>query len=156
MKLATLCYVRYNGRTLMLLRNKKTGDIHLGKWNGLGGKLAPGETPEECVIREVKEESGLTIYEPSLRGVLTFPQFDKDEDWYVFVFVADRFSGTLISCDEGQLEWIENSKLFELNLWAGDYYFLSALTEGSFFSGKFVYKNKLLIDHELVIHHTSY
>ena len=75
--LATLCYVRHSGRTLMLHRIKKEKDMHEGKWNGLGGKMLDGETPEECVIREVREESGLTIKNPKLRGILTFPKFEK-------------------------------------------------------------------------------
>ncbi len=90
---ATLCYVRTGGRTLMLHRNKKAGDIHRGKYNGLGGKLETGESPEECVKREVREESGLTLRDPRLRGVLTFPAFKDDEDWIVFVYTATSFEG---------------------------------------------------------------
>ena len=75
MKLATLCYIRQNNKTLMLHRVKKKNDIHQDKWNGLGGKFLPGETPEECVVREVKEESGLHIIKPELKGILTFPEF---------------------------------------------------------------------------------
>ncbi len=140
----------------MLLRNKKQEDIHAGKWNGLGGKLLPGETPEECVIREVYEESGLMISEPSLRGILTFPEFSYGEDWYVFVFVANQFKGSLTDSEEGQLEWIKNEDLLDLNLWPGDYYFLRALKSGIFFSGKFTYKNKMLIDHHMVSHHAIF
>ncbi|MEZ4719172.1 MAG: NUDIX domain-containing protein [Caldilineaceae bacterium] len=75
----------------MLLRNKKANDMHAGKWNGLGGKFEPGETPEDCAIREIQEESGLTVRNPALRGILTFPGFDGEEDWYAFVFVANTF-----------------------------------------------------------------
>ena len=153
MKLATLCYVKSADKTLMLLRNKKANDIHEGKWNGLGGKLAPGESPEECAIREVYEESGLTITAPSLRGILTFPEFSNGEDWYVFVFLIDRFQGTLSESEEGHLEWIDDDKLLELNLWEGDFYFLRAMQQGTFFSGKFTYKNKLLEDHQMILHH---
>jgi len=140
----------------MLLRNKKKNDIHQGKWNGLGGKLSDGESPEECVVREVFEESGLTITEPSLRGILTFPNFSKGEDWYVFVYAVNRFRGSLIESNEGHLEWIDNDKLLDLNLWQGDYYFLQALNEGTFFSGKFLYKNKMLIEHQMVMHHAVF
>ena len=100
MKLAALVYVRAGGQTLMLHRVKKAQDIHAGKWNGLGGKLEPGETPEACAIREVREESGLEIDPPQWRGLLTFPNFAHGEDWYAFVFVARSFRGTLIDSPE--------------------------------------------------------
>src|SRR5512143_1593526 len=87
MKLATLCYVKRAGQTLMLHRIKRANDIHAGKWNGLGGKLEPGESPEQCVIREVREESGLLIQRPRYHGLLVFSDF-KDDDWYVWTFSA--------------------------------------------------------------------
>ena len=146
MKLATLCYVRHNGHTLMMYRNKKKADIHLGKWNGLGGKFAPGETPEECVCREVREESGLRITNPHLRGFLTFPKFSAGEDWYVFVFTAEEFNGELHTSSEGELKWIPNKKLLDLNLWEGDQYFLPLLESNLFFSGKFIYRNGSLVE----------
>src|SRR3989338_190625 len=152
MKLATLCYVKNNAKTLMIHRNKRECDIHDGKWNGLGGKLHLGETPEECVIREVKEESGLTIKNPSLRGILTFPAFKDEEDWYVYVFVAYEFLGDLIESNEGALEWIDDRKLFDLNLWEGDPIFLKWLEEGKFFSAKFVYRNKRFISYDVIFH----
>ncbi len=96
MKLATLCYVQHGQKTLMLHRIKKPQDIHQGKWNGLGGKLLPGETPEQCVIREVEEESGITLSNPELRGILTFPNFDGNEDWYVFLFTATTTQDTFV------------------------------------------------------------
>src|SRR5512139_2172360 len=102
MKMATLCYVRQSGKTLMVHRNKKANDMHLGKWNGLGGKLEPGETPEECAVREIYEESGLHVQQPVLKGLLTFPGFSNEEDWYAFVYVADQFSGELIDSPEGE------------------------------------------------------
>jgi 8-oxo-dGTP diphosphatase len=152
MKLATLCYVRSNGKTLMLHRIKKRNDMHAGKWNGLGGKLDPGETPEECVIREVREESGLELIAPALRGVLTFPAFSQDEDWYAFVFVADRFTGELIDSAEGVLAWVDDDKLAQLNLWEGDRIFLPWLDGPGFFSAKFVYQEGRLVDHHAVFH----
>ena len=107
MKLATLCYVRRDRQTLMIHRIKKANDMHLGKWNGLGGKLNPGESPEECAVREIFEESGLRVRNPQLKGVLTFPAFANDEDWYAFVFVVDNFEGELIdSSEEGVLRWV--------------------------------------------------
>src|SRR5688572_24168894 len=117
--LATLCYLRSGGRTLMLLRNKKPGDVHAGKYNGLGGKLEPGESPDECVLREFQEESGLTLLDPRLRGVLTFPLFAKGQDWVVFVYTATRSEGALIDSAEGTLEWVPDAKVAELNLWEG-------------------------------------
>jgi 8-oxo-dGTP diphosphatase len=156
MKLATLCYVREgtreHGRTLMLHRIKKTNDMHAGKWNGLGGKLEAGETPEECAIREVWEESGLRIVDPVLRGIITFPQFSKGEDWYTYIFVADQFSGELIDSNEGVLAWIENDKLLDLNLWAGDRIFLRWLDDQRFFSAKFVYRAGELTKYEVLFY----
>ena len=150
--LSTLCYVQYAGRTLMLHRIKRDKDIHEGKWNGLGGKFLPGETPEACVKREVLEESGLTIEGPRLRGVMTFPAFKEEEDWTVFLFTAHQFQGELIECDEGHLEWIETEKLAELNLWEGDHYFLEWLKQERFFSAKFVYQQKKLMQHSVVFY----
>lgn len=141
MQLATLCYVMNNDKTLMLHRIKKKNDIHEGKWNGLGGKFEPGETPEECVIREVKEESGLTIRNPKLLGIITFPMFDGNKDWYVFVFSADKHKGKLIDSSEGKLEWIPNDKLLNLNLWKGDKIFIPWLFQNKFFSARFNYSN---------------
>lgn len=153
MKLATLCYVRKNERTLMIHRVKKADDMHQGKWNGLGGKLEPGETPEECAIREIYEESGLVVHHPQLKGFLTFPGFANEEDWYAFVFVITDFSGELIDSSEGILQWIEDAHLLELNLWEGDRIFIPWLKEPGFFSGKFVYVNNQLVFHEVVVHH---
>lgn len=152
MKLATLCYVRNNGKTLMLYRNKKENDYHEGKWNGLGGKFEQGETPEECAIREVKEECGLTIKNPTLKGIITFPMFDTVEDWYVFLFVINEFEGELIDSPEGKLEWIDDDKLNALNLWDGDKIFIPWLSGDKFFSAKFNYEDGKYIDHTVVFY----
>ena len=143
MKLATLCYVMDNktSKTLMIHRIKKENDYHEGKWNGLGGKFNDGESPEDCVIREIKEEAGLTISNPRLHGFISFPIFDGKDDWYVFIFTAAEFSGELIDSPEGKLEWILNDKLTELNLWDGDKIFLEWLFQEKFFSAKFIYEN---------------
>lgn len=143
MKLATLCYVmdKNSDKTLMIHRVKKKNDYHEGKWNGLGGKFEQGESPEECAIREIEEESGLKIKAINMKGFITFPLFDGKEDWYVFVFTAEEFSGKLIESNEGNLEWIPNEKLTELNLWDGDKIFFDWLFRDKFFSAKFVYKN---------------
>jgi 8-oxo-dGTP diphosphatase len=153
MKLATLCYIKSETHTLMLHRIKKENDMHEGKWNGLGGKFEQGETPEECVIREVKEESGLEIKNPCLKGFLTFPAFDGQDDWYVFVFSASKFNGSLIGdSPEGHLQWIANEKLTQLNLWDGDKIFFKWMEENRLFSAKFIYDKGRLIRHDVVLY----
>lgn len=154
MKLATLCYVRdaKNNTTLMLHRVKKENDMHEGKWNGLGGKFEDGETPEECVIREVLEESGLSITNPKLQGFITFPAFDQFEDWYVFVFTADEFTGELIDSPEGNLEWIKNDNLMDLKLWEGDKIFMGWFDSGKVFSAKFEYDKGEFVSHEVILY----
>ena len=152
MKLATLCYIKKDGKTLMLHRIKKKNDMHEGKWNGLGGKLEAGESPEECVIREIEEESGLRIREPRLKGILTFPHFggkNDEQDWYVFVFTADKFTGRLINSNEGALSWIDDSEIPNLNTWEGDRIFMKWLEQERFFSGKLVYRNEKLAGHSV-------
>lgn len=149
MQLATLCYIIDNDKTLMLHRIKKKNDIHEGKWNGLGGKFQKGETPEECVIREVREESGLLIKNPRLHGFITFPMFDGKKDWYVFLFTAKEFEGTLIDSKEGILQWIPNNKILDLNLWEGDRIFIPWLFQDKFFSAKFVYENGIFKNYEV-------
>jgi 8-oxo-dGTP diphosphatase len=150
--LATLCYLKKDGKTLMLHRVKKKNDVHEGKWNGLGGKLEPGETPEECVVREVREESGLELRTPRLRGIITFPGFDGERDWYVYVFTGADFAGELIDSPEGRLAWIPDGEVLGLPLWEGDKIFLKWLDQDRFFSGKFVYKNGVLRDHGVVFY----
>jgi len=152
MKLATLCYVRREGQTLMIHRVKKANDMHQGKWNGLGGKLNTGETPEECAVREIFEESGLSVRNIYLKGILTFPAFSKDEDWYVFVYVAEDFEGELIDSPEGNLRWVDNVDLTRLNLWEGDPIFLPWLDQPGIFSGKFIYKDGGLVSHDVVFY----
>jgi 8-oxo-dGTP diphosphatase len=152
MKLATLCYVKQGGKTLMVHRNKKANDVHKGKWNGLGGKFEPGESPEDCVIREVFEESGLKIKDPHLCGFLSFPNFAHNEDWYAFVFTAHEFEGVLIDSHEGELAWIDDEELLSLPLWEGDLTFLPWLDGERFFSAKFVYIDGKLVDHVVSFH----
>lgn len=151
MILATLCYVKRDGYTLMVYRNRKANDIHEGKWNGLGGKFEAGETPEECVRREVQEEAGLLIQNPRLHGLLMFPNF-KGNDWYVFVFTASEFSGELIDSPEGKLEWIEDSQLSSLNLWESDHIFLPWIQRDEFFSAKFEYEGDKMRRYEVAFH----
>ncbi|MFT5206914.1 MAG: 8-oxo-dGTP diphosphatase [Candidatus Omnitrophota bacterium] len=152
MELSTLIYIQKNNQTLMLHRNKKVNDVHAGKWNGLGGKLNPGETPEECIIREVKEESGLDIQAPQLKGVMTFPGFQNIEDCYVFLFRATEFSGSLINSPEGELNWIDDDQLLDLPMWAGDKLFFDWMKQDQFFSAKLEYSGEKLVSHNVVFY----
>jgi 8-oxo-dGTP diphosphatase len=136
----------------MVHRIKKENDMHAGKWNGLGGKLEAGETPEECALREIWEEAGITVKNLTLRGLITFPGFSDDEDWYAFLFIANYDEGELIDSPEGDLRWIPNDKLLELNLWPGDRIFIPWLDQPGFFSGKFVYQDGELVEHEVVFY----
>ena len=151
MILATLCYIKHAGKTLMVYRNKKANDIHEGKWNGLGGKFEAGETPEACAIRETLEESGLSIRNPKLCGLLMFPKF-KGNDWYVFVFTANEFAGELIDSPEGKLEWIPDEMIRGLNLWESDQVFLPWIAAGSFFSAKFEYEGDSMQRYDVTFH----
>lgn len=154
MKLATLCYVidKQTNSTLMLHRVKKENDYHEGKWNGLGGKFEQGESPEECAIREIEEECGLKVKSVTMKGFITFPLFDGKEDWYVFLFTADEFDGTLIDSPEGNLAWIKNDELTELNLWDGDKVFIPWLFQNKFFSAKFNYEDGKYVSHEVLFY----
>jgi 8-oxo-dGTP diphosphatase len=151
MILATLCYIKHEGHTLMVYRNKKPNDMHAGKWNGLGGKFEPGESPENCVRREVWEESGLQIRNPKLHGLLMFPNF-KGDDWYVFVFTVREFEGELIDSPEGRLEWIPDEKLTSLSLWESDQIFFPWLEKDEFFSAKFIYQGDQMKSYEVSFH----
>lgn len=125
-------------------RNKKVNDIHQGKWNGLGGIFEAGETPEECVRREVLEESGLVIQNPHLHGWLIFTNFEGN-DWYVF-------TGELIDSPEGRLEWVPDEKILDLNLWESDPIFFSWIDAGKFFSAKFEYEGDRMRGYDVVFH----
>jgi 8-oxo-dGTP diphosphatase len=152
MILATLVYVKHDGRTLMIHRVKKANDMHAGKWNGLGGKFEAGETPEACAIREVREESGLEIRSPRLRGLVMFPDF-KGDDWYVFVFTADEFSGEVLDeSAEGRLAWVADEEVESLPLWESDHIFLPWLRDGKFFSARFDYEGDKMTDYVVVFH----
>ena len=140
---ATLVYLIHEDKVLMIHRNRKEGDEHKGKYNGLGGKFEAGETGHECAIREVFEESGLQISRPNLKGDILFPKFDKKgNDWHVFIYTAFEFSGELISQNrEGDLEWVKISDVMNLNLWEGDKHFLPYVFTDKTFKGTFYYKN---------------
>lgn len=148
---ATLCYIQKPGHTLMLYRDKP-GHVQEGKWNGLGGKIDPGETPTECVIREVFEESGMTIV-PQLRGEILFPGFVKQpDDWYGYIYTATEFTGEPHRSSEGKLVWIPNEELLRLNLFEGDKYIFEWLESGRYFHGILRYDD----DEHLVEHSVNY
>jgi 8-oxo-dGTP diphosphatase len=151
MKLATLCYVKNNAHTLMIHRIKRDNDIHAGKWNGLGGKLEAGESPEECVIREVYEESGLEISNPKYQGLLIFTDFAND-DWYVWVFTAREFTGDLIESNEGYLKWIPDTEISTLPLWESDAIFMSWIEENRLFSAKFRYAGDKMLGYDVAFY----
>jgi 8-oxo-dGTP diphosphatase len=135
---------------LLLHRNKKENDMHEGKWIGLGGKIEAGESPDECILREFKEESGLELKQLKMRGTITFPKFDGFDDWYVFIFSATDFSGDLIACNEGQLEWVPLDEVMDKPTWDGDRVFLRWLLEDKpFFSGKFHYNSEGFMDYQV-------
>lgn len=134
---------------MMMFRNKKHNDIHANKWNGLGGKIILGETPEECIRREVEEESGYEIGGLSYKGFIVFPAFDDIEDWYVFVFSTDDFTGEMIESPEGELAWIDDTEMGNIPLWEGDYIFMKWLDRPQIFSAKFNYHNKRLVDYQV-------
>lgn len=144
-KQTTLCYIRRGDEVLMLNRNKKMADPNSGKWIGIGGKFEDKESPEDCLLREVREETGLYLTRYAYRGLVTFVS-DVYETEYMHLFTADAFEGTLIDCDEGELSWLKWAQLFELPMWAGDKIFLDLLdTPCPFFSLKLVYEGDLLV-----------
>ena len=123
---STLCYIVKDGKVLMLHRVKKKNDINHDKWIGIGGKFEPEEAPEECILREAKEETGLTLTSWRCRGVVTFLQ-EGGEGEYMYLFTADDFTGELIECDEGDLQWVSMDCLDTLPTWEGDRIFLNLL-----------------------------
>lgn len=125
----TLCYIEKNGKYLMLHRNKKENDLNEGKWIGVGGKIEAGETPEECMLREVKEETGLIPTSYKYRGLIHFIP-DKTETEDMYLYTIDEFTGEVFRCNEGDLEWVEKENIFLLNLWEGDKIFLRKLFNG--------------------------
>ncbi|WP_028235402.1 NUDIX hydrolase [Pseudobutyrivibrio sp. MD2005] len=151
MTLTTLCYLIKDGKYLMLHRTKKEQDINAGKYIGVGGHVEEGESPVDCIKREIKEETGLTVNTLKTRGYITFVMGDETE--HAVLFTSDDFDGQLTeNCDEGVLTWVDIDKVMDLNLWEGDKVFLKILQEQeqkgyAFFSLKLVYdKDDNLID----------
>ena len=123
----TLCYITRGDEVLMLHRIKKKNDINHDKWIGIGGKFEGTEAPEECLLREAKEETGLTLEQWQCRGVVTFLTDDPAEGEFMYLFTADQFSGELKVCDEGDLQWVKRDFLNALPKWEGDQIFLDLL-----------------------------
>ncbi|MBR6848366.1 MAG: 8-oxo-dGTP diphosphatase [Bacteroidales bacterium] len=140
MKQTTLCYLEHGSQYLMLHRTKKENDLNHDKWLGVGGKFEEGESPEDCMLREVWEETGYTVTQWRYCGIVTFIS-DIWEAEHMHLFVCTEWTGKEIVCDEGDLEWIEKKRLLELPMWEGDKIFLKLIDEKApFFSLKLTYK----------------
>ncbi|MBR5578853.1 MAG: 8-oxo-dGTP diphosphatase [Lachnospiraceae bacterium] len=152
MKLTTLCYIEKDDCYLMLHRTKKENDENHDKWIGVGGKFEKEESPEECLLREVKEETGLSLVSYKFRGLITF----VSEEWgteYMHLFTADQYTGNLKECDEGELVWVPKDRIESLTLWEGDKIFLRLLQqEKSFFTLKLRYQGDQLTENSCRIY----
>ncbi len=141
-RLSTLCYIERDGKYLMLHRTVKENDVNKDKWIGVGGHFEYGESPEECLLREVKEETGYTLTSWQYRGIVTFV-YGEDTVEYMSLYTADGFEGRQIECDEGRLEWVDKDSVASLELWEGDKIFFRLLDMGrEFFSLKLVYDRR--------------
>lgn len=144
MKNTTLCYLLRGDSVLLLHRVKKENDLNHDKWIGIGGKFEENESPEECLVREAWEETGLTLTGYQYRGIVTFVS-DRWEGEYMHLYTATEWTGTIKECDEGVLEWVSLEKMKELPQWEGDRIFLRLLEEGApFFSLKLCYEGDCL------------
>jgi 8-oxo-dGTP diphosphatase len=149
-KNTTLCYIERDGAYLMLHRTKKANDENHDKWIGIGGKFEAFESPYDCVLREAKEETGLTLTSLRYRGIVTFVSDQMPVAEYMHLFTADAFTGEIRECDEGDLEWIPIEDLLKLPMWEGDKIFLRLLqTQEPFFSLKLVYEGEKLTEARL-------
>lgn len=146
MRKSTLCYIEKDGAYLMLLRNKKKIDENKGKWIGVGGKLEDGESADECLLREVREETGLKLLNYEQRGRILF----ESDEWgseLMYLYTSDDFEGNIIECSEGELKWIPKTEIMDLNLWEGDREFLKLLFENApYFEMKLSYKGDDLVE----------
>lgn len=149
MKNTSLCYIFSGDKVLLLHKNVKK-DLNFEKWLGVGGKFLEDESPFDCVLRETKEETGLTLKNPLYRGIVTFVS-DRYENEQMHLFTCNDFEGTLSDCDEGELLFLEKEKLFTLPAWEGDKIFLELILKDSpFFSLKLVYEGEKLVEHKLI------
>ena len=146
---STLCYIGKDGKYLMLHRTKKENDINKDKWLGIGGKFEKNESPEECIIREVKEETGLILKSFRLRCIVTYISTTWETE-YMCVFTSNDFEGELIECNEGDLEWIDKNEIINLNTWEGDKIFTDKIENNDdFFTVKFEYDGDKLIKYDV-------
>ena len=146
--LTTLCYIEKEDQYLMMHRIKKKDDGNHDKWIGIGGQFEFGESPEECLLREVQEETGLTLTSWRFRGLVTFVSGDWEE--YMCLYTADDYTGEMTECSEGQLVWVDKAQIPALNIWEGDKIFLQLLAqEYPFFSLKLVYEGDRLVEAKL-------
>ena len=146
--LTTLCYIEKEDQYLMMHRIKKKDDGNHDKWIGIGGHFEFGESPEECLLREVQEETGLTLTRWCFRGLVTFVNGDWEE--YMCLYTADEYAGEMTECTEGQLVWVDKAQISALNIWEGDKIFLQLLAqEHPFFSLKLIYEGDQLVEAKL-------
>ena len=149
---STLCYLEKDDCYLMLHRVKKKNDLNHDKWIGVGGKFEGEETPDECVLRETLEETGLTLTSYRLRGIVTFLS-DQWEGEYMYLYTADGFTGEMIPCDEGELEWVPKNQVAGLPIWEGDrLFFEELLRDRGFFTMKLRYEGDRLIEQTFKLH----
>ena len=149
MRITTLCYVERGGRYLMLHRVVKENDANRNKWIGIGGKLENGESPDECVRREAREETGCELIAPRFRGLVTFVSNEWGTE-YMCLYTAAGLEGEAGTCDEGVLEWVDKDRIDALNLWEGDKIFFRLLNENApFFSLKLRYEGQKLVEWSL-------
>ena len=147
--MTTLCYIEKDDSYLMLHRVSKKNDVNKDKWIGVGGHFEEGESPDECLMREVYEETGLTLTSHRFRGIVTFSQEGYGTE-YMCLYTADGFEGELSDCDEGCLEWVPKKDIPKLNLWKGDLIFFRLLQENvPFFSLKLCYEGDRLVRWQL-------
>ena len=146
MKNTTLCYIEHEGAYLMLHRVKKENDMNKDKWIGIGGKFLENESPDECLLREVKEETGLTLTDYKLRAIVTFV-CDLYEGEYMYLYTATGFTGEIEECDEGVLEWVDKDEVIKLPTWEGDRLFFEKIYgDSEFFMLKLVYEGDKLVE----------
>lgn len=149
MILSTLCYIEKDGQYLMLHRTKKKNDLNKDKWLGIGGKFEEGESPEECIVRETKEETGLILKDYKLHCIVTYISTNWETE-YMYVFTSKDFEGEIIECNEGDLQWVDKDKVVDLNTWEGDKIFLEKIQNGDgFFTVKFEYDGEKLLRYDV-------
>lgn len=149
MILSTLCYIEKDGQYLMLHRTKKKNDLNKDKWLGIGGKFEEGESPEECIVRETREETGLILKDYKLHCIVTYVSTNWETE-YMYVFTSKEFEGNLIECNEGDLQWVDKDKVACLNTWEGDKIFLNKIqNDDGFFTVKFEYDGDKLLRYDV-------